>query len=57
MRLVNTHPKYGYYTYKEVFGGRGDFVTAPEISQMFGEVRCVFNFDNDDGILRSWPHS
>lgn len=32
------HPKYGYYTTKEPFGAQGDFVTAPEISQMFGEL-------------------
>ncbi len=32
------HPKHGYYTHQEVFGRQGDFVTAPEISQMFGEI-------------------
>lgn len=32
------HPKYGYYQHQQVFGGAGDFVTAPEISQMFGEM-------------------
>lgn len=32
------HPEYGYYTNAEVFGSAGDFVTAPEISQMFGEL-------------------
>ena len=32
------HPEYGYYTHQEVFGRQGDFVTAPEISQMFGEM-------------------
>ena len=33
-----THPKYGYYTTQNVFGAAGDFITAPEISQMFGEM-------------------
>jgi SAM-dependent MidA family methyltransferase len=32
------HPEHGYYTHQEVFGRQGDFVTAPEISQMFGEM-------------------
>lgn len=42
MRLVNTHPKYGYYgAERAVFGTRGDFITAPEISQLFGEVYLI----------------
>ncbi|WP_112311759.1 class I SAM-dependent methyltransferase [Pseudogemmobacter bohemicus] len=32
------HPDHGYYATREPFGREGDFVTAPEISQMFGEV-------------------
>ena len=32
------HPTLGYYTSRTVFGSSGDFVTAPEISQMFGEL-------------------
>jgi hypothetical protein len=28
----------GYYTTREPFGAAGDFVTAPEVSQMFGEI-------------------
>ncbi|WP_295316333.1 SAM-dependent methyltransferase [Roseobacter sp.] len=32
------HPRYGYYTAREPFGRAGDFTTAPEISQMFGEL-------------------
>lgn len=37
MRNVLTHNSLGYYITKEVFGGKGDFITSPEISQMFGE--------------------
>jgi NADH dehydrogenase [ubiquinone] 1 alpha subcomplex assembly factor 7 len=32
------HPVHGYYTTREPFGTAGDFITAPEISQMFGEL-------------------
>jgi SAM-dependent MidA family methyltransferase len=32
------HPVHGYYTTREPFGSGGDFTTAPEISQMFGEL-------------------
>jgi SAM-dependent MidA family methyltransferase len=27
---------------KDVFGSDGDFITAPEISQIFGEVKFLF---------------
>ena len=38
MRLCLLHPRHGYYATRDPFGAAGDFTTAPEISQMFGEM-------------------
>lgn len=42
MALCLFDPDHGYYTTREPFGADGDFVTAPEISQMFGELVAVW---------------
>jgi NADH dehydrogenase [ubiquinone] 1 alpha subcomplex assembly factor 7 len=38
MRLCLTHAEHGYYIKHDPIGAGGDFITAPEISQMFGEL-------------------
>ncbi|NLS04498.1 class I SAM-dependent methyltransferase [Rhizobium sp. P32RR-XVIII] len=45
--LCLADPEYGYYRTREPFGRSGDFVTAPEVSQLFGEMIGVF-------IVHAW---
>ncbi|HBF30768.1 class I SAM-dependent methyltransferase [Rhizobium sp.] len=40
-------PEFGYYRSREPFGTGGDFITAPEVSQIFGEMIGVF-------IVHAW---
>ncbi len=47
MGLCLTHPRHGYYTGSDPLGSAGDFITAPEISQMFGELIGFF-------IVNAW---
>lgn len=49
MKHVLTNPSSGYYMLKDVFGEKGDFITSPEISQIFAEVDSNYFIDS---ILR-----
>jgi SAM-dependent MidA family methyltransferase len=52
MELCLGHPVHGYYRTRDPFGGGGDFVTAPEVSQMFGELIAVWCVDAWDAMGR-----
>jgi NADH dehydrogenase [ubiquinone] 1 alpha subcomplex assembly factor 7 len=49
------HPEYGYYATRDPLGRRGDFTTAPEISQVFGELIGLWCVDLWDRAGRPDP--
>ncbi len=49
------HPEYGYYATRDPLGRRGDFTTAPEISQIFGELIGLWCVDLWDRMGRPAP--
>lgn len=53
MTLCQTHPIYGYYTSKkstDILGNTGDFVTAPEVSPLFGEMIALWVFERWEAL-------
>ncbi|MCB1378892.1 MAG: SAM-dependent methyltransferase [Alphaproteobacteria bacterium] len=42
MALCLGAPDHGYYMSRDPFGAEGDFITAPEVSQVFGELIGVW---------------
>ncbi|WP_316015231.1 class I SAM-dependent methyltransferase [Roseobacter sp. HKCCA0434] len=38
MQTCLQHPEHGYYITRDPFGAAGDFTTAPEVHQIFGEM-------------------
>ncbi|WCR57863.1 class I SAM-dependent methyltransferase [Wolbachia endosymbiont of Ctenocephalides felis wCfeJ] len=47
MNAALYHKEYGYYMKKLPFGRDGDFITAPEISQLFGEIIAIW-------VMHTW---
>ncbi|QKX03179.1 SAM-dependent methyltransferase [Wolbachia endosymbiont of Litomosoides sigmodontis] len=47
MNAALYHKEYGYYMNKLPLGKSGDFITAPEISQLFGEIIAVW-------VMHAW---
>jgi len=45
MEMCLLHPQHGYYVKQDPLGRGGDFTTAPEISQIFGEIIGIWALD------------
>jgi NADH dehydrogenase [ubiquinone] 1 alpha subcomplex assembly factor 7 len=55
MAMALHDPDYGYYTRRDPIGRAGDFITAPEISQIFGELIGLWCADLWQRISRPDP--
>ena len=45
MKIALTDPKNGYYRKRMPLGSKGDFITSPDISQIFGEIIGIWILD------------
>jgi NADH dehydrogenase [ubiquinone] 1 alpha subcomplex assembly factor 7 len=52
MQEALLHPRLGYYATRDPLGARGDFITAPEVSQIFGELVGLWCADAWDKMGR-----
>ncbi len=55
MASVLIEPQGGYYSARDPLGAAGDFTTAPEISQMFGELLGLWAVALWEGLKRPDP--
>ena len=63
MTLAAMHPQHGYYRSRVPIGAQGDFITAPEIHQMFGEliglwqlaIAKALKVDDMAGLVMPYP--
>lgn len=55
MHWCMADPKDGYYANQEAIGSKGDFITAPEISQMFGEMIGIWAVEKWEELGRPSP--
>ncbi len=55
MHWCMADPKDGYYANQEAIGAKGDFITAPEISQMFGEMIGIWAVETWEALGKPSP--
>ena len=55
MHWCMADPKDGYYANQEAIGSKGDFITAPEISQMFGEMIGIWAVEAWEALGKPSP--